>query len=217
MGAGGVGAGGTSSTLSTLGTGAVGGRGSGGSGGPAASNFLGSFFSYPVVTALPSTDTGSTSRNSSSTNAVSSTVTHTVPAYGSTSYTTTNTASRTGTTRGTATIRGNTRGTTPSTATVEGFNGGTTGDVLTRMPFYATSLRFKVAPPAVERVRAIVQDVIRGSSTVPSKDHITFDVAGKDVTLKGEVSSEDERRHVESLLRLTPGIGTISNQLTVKQ
>jgi osmotically-inducible protein OsmY len=46
---------------------------------------------------------------------------------------------------------------------------------------------------------------------------VAVQVDGRTVTLRGEVSSDDERRHVESLVRITPGVREIHNELTVKQ
>jgi hypothetical protein len=230
-GAGGGGGGGAGSGLggtggnnnSSLGSGTLGistgGTGSSLNGsGPSQSNFLNGYFSYPIVTALGPISTGT---GASSTTSVSSTVTHTIPAYGGTAYntTTTGTGGRGGAgAAGRATVGGGgARGGASGTANVYGFNAGTSGDTLARMPFYVASIQFERPVFSQTAFQNSVKDVISRSTRLPSKNQIQVVVNGRDVVLRGEVSNERESRAAETQIRMTPGVGQITNELTYKQ
>ena len=71
-------------------------------------------------------------------------------------------------------------------------------------------------PPAVAtRLQREAQQIITRSSALPSKGDIRVSVAGSAVVLQGRVSDEHERRLAEGLLRLTPGINEVVNELRV--
>jgi len=74
-------------------------------------------------------------------------------------------------------------------------------------------------PPARARaqtIRADLQSVIAGSSRLPSRGNIrvTTDANGA-VILRGRVRDDRERRMAESLVRLTPGVYRVRNELRV--
>ncbi len=72
-------------------------------------------------------------------------------------------------------------------------------------------------PPAVaSRLRGEVQQIITQSSALPSKGDIRVSVVGPAVVLQGLVSDEHERRLAEGLIRLTPGVDQVVNQLRVR-
>lgn len=74
----------------------------------------------------------------------------------------------------------------------------------------------RVLPPAVaSRLQREAQQVIDRSSALPSKGGIRVSVVGPAVVLQGVVSDEHERRLVEGLVRLAPGINEVVNELRV--
>jgi osmotically-inducible protein OsmY len=188
--------------------------GSSASGGPSNTNFLSGFFRYPYITGLGATDTGAQARTA----AVQSLVNDTVPSYGGPTYGTTG---RTTGTRGTATVtnRAGTlnRATSQVTSGTADFNAGTTsGSNLQRMPHYALGFRFRPSDLRPEQLLSDVRDSIDRSSLLPSKGRIQVFINGHDVVLRGDVASQEERQDAESLIRLTPGVGQIFNELVVK-
>ena len=199
--------------------GATGGRGGSGSSGPNASNFLGPNYANVYVTALPATDTGA-STNSGSGNSSSRTqkltaLTNTRAAFGSATYNTTTSGSR----GGTATVRSGARGTggTTNSNQANGFSVGSMSDSSSRTPRYAAALRFQAPTRPAGELQAELKNLVISAESAPSRQKVTLQVTARSVTLTGEVSSEDERRHIEMLVRLTPGVSEIKNELTVKE
>lgn len=195
-----------------LGSGQTGGAGGGGSGVPAQSNFLRSYFTNPYVTSLGAVDTGEAQRTSQ----IQSQVRNTRGAFGSPTFGSTTTRGGTATTQ-----RGNLTGgagrTGQNTANnTDSFNAGTTGAQSQRMPTYAAAVRFPVSTRPAGEIQTELSGLIAGAETVPSRTKIKIQVVDQMVTLSGEVSDEEEKRHVEALVRLTPGVGPISNQLVIK-
>jgi hypothetical protein len=86
-----------------------------------------------------------------------------------------------------------------------------------RAPLYATVLSDDV--PLVqfrsEDIFNSVRGVIERSTYVPSKANIQVTVQGTTVQLQGQVASDKERRLVEGMVRTTPGVRDVVNQLTV--
>jgi hypothetical protein len=75
----------------------------------------------------------------------------------------------------------------------------------------------RTLPPAMaSRMQREAQQVIRQSSALPSKGDIRVGISGPAVVLQGVVSDEHERRLAEGLVRLTPGINEVVNQLQVR-
>ena len=70
--------------------------------------------------------------------------------------------------------------------------------------------------PNLLQLRADLQQVLARSSALPSKDSMQVLTDGNVVVLRGTVGSETEKRLAEALLRLTPGVGRISNELQVQ-
>jgi|GEM_PF-2565427 hypothetical protein len=114
--------------------------------------------------------------------------------------------------RGTASIGGGRGGL--------GANSGGEGDFTlpgmmgTRYPHVATVVQFKAPAPAADQLLAEVRGIIERSGSLPSKSGITVSVEGRDVILRGKVATDEERRLAGAILRLTPGLGDIRNELT---
>jgi hypothetical protein len=77
----------------------------------------------------------------------------------------------------------------------------------------------RVSPPAglgALRPRADLQQIIDRSSALATPDIIQVVSDGSSLVLRGVVVSEYDRRLAEALLRLSPGVGQIRNELLVK-
>jgi len=96
---------------------------------------------------------------------------------------------------------------------------GSTASSNTNNPFranaapYTTRIAFVVTPPARDALRADLARTISQSVDLPSRSGISVQMDGDIVVLQGQVSTNEERRVVESLVRLTPGVQTIRNEL----
>ena len=102
---------------------------------------------------------------------------------------------------------------TPTTSARKGFT--TLG--IRKAPSYVTALSddiplVKHAPAQLEQQ---LRQVIERSSALRSRDRIQLHVEGAFVRLQGQVASERDRRIAESLIRLTPGVQNVVNELTV--
>lgn len=106
--------------------------------------------------------------------------------------------------------------TTTTATTKAGF--GYTNTNLNRTPRYTTVLGEDfapiVTPPAA--LQSKLQDTVSRSSALKSRDQIRVAVDGDVVVLTGFVASERERGLAENVLRLTPGVNAIANQLVVR-
>jgi hypothetical protein len=88
-----------------------------------------------------------------------------------------------------------------------------------RIPTYITVLGF--TPPASAartngRLRADVQDVVARSSALSARG-IQVSVDGEVVVLRGVVPDEHQARLAEGVIRLTPGVREVRNELVVRQ
>jgi hypothetical protein len=188
------------------------------------SNFLNSSFVSPYVTdnySLGSggtaTTTASATGSSSSSGAVGATNTNQPqaakffksPSFGNPLF-----SISTSTRGGTATIRGGT-GAGSSTSSTENFNAGSVLNPV-RTPHYAAVVKFPVAPVSSEALHTELSGLLNRSTSIPSRQGITMAVEGRTVTLRGQVADDDERRHVEAVIRLTPGVREVHNELVVK-
>jgi BON domain len=87
-----------------------------------------------------------------------------------------------------------------------------------RLPAYATTLKIKDMPPPESplQVRADLQTMLARSGQLDSKDAVRVSVDGSAVVLQGEVADDDERRLVENMVRLTPGVNAVRNELAAR-
>jgi hypothetical protein len=87
-----------------------------------------------------------------------------------------------------------------------------------RLPAYATTLKIKDMPPPETpvEVRADLQNMLARSGQLDSRDAVRILMDGQAVVLQGEVADEDERRLVENMVLLTPGVGAIRNELAAR-
>ena len=82
---------------------------------------------------------------------------------------------------------------------------------------YITEPRFKYNPRTLSNVEADVRSALRTSSRVESKDNIRVAMDGAVVVLRGTVADPDERTVVEDMVRLTPGVNDVRNELAVRR
>lgn len=94
--------------------------------------------------------------------------------------------------------------------------GGASSAGIRRSPGYYTEPAFDRTPKVAIAERAgDLQDVVDRSSRLPSAGSIRVSTAGEAVVLNGTVQSEKERRIAEIMLRMTPGVREVRNQLQV--
>jgi hypothetical protein len=87
-----------------------------------------------------------------------------------------------------------------------------------RAPAYTVALGSEVAPSTAAgplQVRADLQDVLARSSRLNARDTIQVGMVGPVVVLRGTVLDEHDRRLAENLIRLSPGVHEIRNELVV--
>jgi hypothetical protein len=103
-----------------------------------------------------------------------------------------------------------------STNQASGYYGAPIG--VRRLPAYATTLKIKDMPPLETpvEVRADLQNMLAHSGQFDAKDAVRVLMDGRAVVLQGEVADDDERRLVENMVRLTPGVNVIRNELAAR-
>jgi BON domain len=204
MGFSGTGTGTSGGGLSFLGTGTVPGRtGAGGRtlGGSSYSvsptNFLAATYGNPMYPGRP----GSTNISAKSGGGFGQ------PSFGNVSTGTTGGAYGAGGRAGTAGVnRGGINGGV-------GGIGGVTAEV-TPITFTA-EVRFPAPPVAPAAVRTNLQTLIARVPELKNPGDVRIEIDGGTVVLRGRVASEDERRLVEGIVRLEPGVYEVRNELTV--
>jgi hypothetical protein len=188
------GTGGTSTLGGTGGTNRTGtGRTGTGTFTPAQSNLFGGTYGNPLYNGRP----GSTNLSLA-----------TPGGFGAPSYGTTTTGTGTGTT-------GRATGTGGRATVRSGMTGGTTGQ--TGAPTYVShiaELKFPVAPVVPSAIQAELQGVINRTSMWKGPATVTVEMVGTTAVLRGRVSDADDKRMVEGMVRLTPGVRDVINEIT---
>ena len=85
-----------------------------------------------------------------------------------------------------------------------------------RMPTYAATVNFRFNRPTVEQRRTDLQSVLARTSALTRPGGIEVTMDGPTVVLRGQVADDDERRLAENVLRLSPGVRGVRNELQVK-
>jgi hypothetical protein len=121
------------------------------------------------------------------------------------------------TTTGTTTARAGTalagNRLTGGTATVGSYTS-TTGQAIIPIT-YATEIRFPVPPIQPPQVQADLQLLISRTSAIRNPSNVRIEVRGDTVIIRGRVTDDDERRLVEGMVRMEPGIRAVRNELTI--
>jgi hypothetical protein len=84
-----------------------------------------------------------------------------------------------------------------------------------RAPAFITTIGFERAPFDSKKVQVEVQDIIDRSSRLRANGAIRVTMQGQVAILQGRVSDARSRRLAESLVRLTPGVRGVQNQLAI--
>ncbi len=93
------------------------------------------------------------------------------------------------------------------------FNGATTAGIR-RAPAFTTQIRFDRTPVRpVVTMRPQLTSAIANSTRLPSRERIQVAVDGNAVVLSGPVKDLREKRLAELIVRMTPGVGEIRNEL----
>jgi BON domain len=97
--------------------------------------------------------------------------------------------------------------------------GFTSGIGVRRLPAYATTLKIKdpPPPPSASAVQFDLQNMLIQSPQLDSRDAVRVFIDGQAVVLQGQVVDDDERRLVENMVRLTPGVGPVRNELAARK
>jgi hypothetical protein len=116
--------------------------------------------------------------------------------------------------------QGNTRGAAGASGSVNTADPGGQIVALPRQIAYASQVQFKmpanaVIPPLQNEVRSAISRI--PTSMVANPAAVQVDVDGRTVTLRGQVRDDEELHLLEGLVRLTPGVGTIKNELTIQK
>lgn len=128
-----------------------------------------------------------------------------------------------GTTRGGTTTA--TRNTFGTQAGAGGFGGGGRGNTnaanqsgivvpLAAQISYTAQFRFPTPPPAPAKIQTDVRAVLDRTSMILNSKLIKVEAdLNNNVTLTGSAADDDEIRLIEGMVRLTPGVGDIKNDL----
>jgi osmotically-inducible protein OsmY len=83
-----------------------------------------------------------------------------------------------------------------------------------RAPGYTTTPVFDMpARPSLASMQPQLQDIVARATRLPSRNNIRVIAQGEAIVLRGRVRDERERRLAEALIRLTPGVGLVKNEL----
>lgn len=97
-----------------------------------------------------------------------------------------------------------------------GAQGGLTGGQIIALPrniAYTATLRFPGPIVTPVQMQSSVQGVLERSSMISNRG-LAVAMDGGAVVLRGRVKDEDEARLVEGMVRLTPGVRDVKNELT---
>jgi hypothetical protein len=90
------------------------------------------------------------------------------------------------------------------------------GSILNRRgPAYTVTVAFPVEPPTSTELQTEAQNVINRSSSLTMKNTIKVKVDGERIILEGQVRSNQEKLLAENLLRLSPQLRLVENNLQV--
>jgi len=91
---------------------------------------------------------------------------------------------------------------------------GATSSGLRRAPGYVTEPVFDMPDrPTLTTMRPELQAVVSRATRLPSRDRIQVLTDGDTVVLRGQVRDERERRLAEAMIRLSPGVRLVRNEL----
>jgi hypothetical protein len=92
---------------------------------------------------------------------------------------------------------------------------GATGTTTTRAPTYSAAIDFSYTPVAPSGLQTSIRQMLIQSNALPSSSNIQVAVDGGTVILRGLVADDHGRRLAEGMVRLTPGVRDVRNELVV--
>jgi len=101
------------------------------------------------------------------------------------------------------------------TGGVGGLGGGMSGSNTAPQVSYAAQVGFRAPPLSVPVVRADLQGMVNRSSALSRPGNVQVQAVGDVIVLRGKVADEDERRLVEGMVRLEPGVHEVRNELEI--
>ncbi len=106
---------------------------------------------------------------------------------------------------------------TASTANSQSQANGFTTLGLSKAPSYVTALSddFVVSRPSGGLLQKELRAILERSSALKGQGAIELTVKGSEVILKGQVNKDQQRRLAEGLVRMTPGVSDVRNDLQV--
>jgi hypothetical protein len=120
----------------------------------------------------------------------------------------------------TTTTTSTTTGITGNINTASGLNSfsGQAASILNRRgPAYTVAISFPYEPPTSNQLQTEAQTVLAKSDFLTMRDSIKVKVDSQTLVLEGQVRSDQERRLAENMVRLTPGVREVRNNLQVVQ
>ena len=78
---------------------------------------------------------------------------------------------------------------------------------------YSATLKFAASPKPTAEVELALREVLQRSSGLSNPGAIDVSIVDKTVTIRGKVANDDERTLAEGLIRLSPGVREVKNQL----
>lgn len=97
-------------------------------------------------------------------------------------------------------------------ASVTGLTNNNNSNTVIRIQ-HTTTLDFPVKPVVASELQQNLQSIIARSSSIKDPSKIKVAIEGNTVVLSGPVASERELKLVEGMIRLTPGVRAIRNEL----
>jgi hypothetical protein len=80
---------------------------------------------------------------------------------------------------------------------------------------YAATVGFRPPPVLTPVVRADLQAMVNRSSALTRPGNIQVEAVGDVIVLRGKVANDDDRRLVEGMVRLEPGVHEVRNELEI--
>ncbi len=78
---------------------------------------------------------------------------------------------------------------------------------------HTAELKFPVRQVNVPQLQTDLQGIVNRSSAIKNPSAVTVQMDGRVAVLRGQVTNDDERRLVEGMIRLTPGVQGVVNEL----
>ena len=188
--------GGTGGTGGT--TGGAGGRTGGGGGGaagsgttftPSTTGIFAGYYSNPLYPGRP----GSTNISNKTVGGFGQ------PSFGTTTTTTQRTTGQAGRT---------------GTATVGNQNQNRNNQNITPIT-YAMEVKFQAPAIVPARLQTDLLGLVSRTTAIRQPGNVRIEVAGTTVILRGQVADDEERRVVEGMVRMEPGVREVRNELTI--